>query len=757
MLNKSHEFLTAVPVTKVEFTDQFWAPRIEANRTTTLPQCFHHCEVTHRIQNFEVAGGLKAGEFEGIYFNDSDLYKVVEGAAYILATYQDPKLETYLDGLIGKFAAAQQEDGYLNTYYTLVEPDKRWSNLPVMHELYCAGHLFEAAVAHYHSTGKQNLLDIATRFADEIDNVFGYNKLVGVPGHEEIELALVKLYQATNEKRYLDLAKFFIDERGKSDRDYAQDHIPIREQSQIVGHAVRAMYLYAGVADVVRYTHDKDLFETMDRIWDDVTLHKMYITGGIGPSAHNEGFTVPYDLPNETAYAETCAAIGMVFWSHRMFLLHGHVKYIDILEQALYNGSISGVSLTGDQFFYVNPLASRGNHHRQPWYGCACCPTNIVRFIPQVGGYFYATSSDAVWVNLYAANRAEISLDNRSIEIIQETDYPWSGHVKLVVRPTHPTTFKLHLRIPEWCAKATAKINQKLIEIPPDDNGYLSLDREWQLGDTIDLEMPMPIDRIISHPKVVADHGYTCLRRGPVVYCLEATDNGGSVRDIALPQNTHLEPHFEEDLLGGVTVLRGKAWRRSPIDWENQLYQTSPLDKETEITAVPYHAWDNREVGPMSVWLPESTILAEAKLKPTIAIEGEPSASFVFNQLDAINDNLMPSGSNDQTIPRFTWWDQRGTSEWISLTFGEPKQISCAEIYWFDDGDRGECRIPESWEVEWYNGTTWQPVTNSSAYGIELDVFNRVSFDAVQTTSIRVTVQLQEGMSGGILEWRLPQ
>jgi hypothetical protein len=483
----------------------------------------------------------------------------------------------------------------------------------------------------------------------------------------------------------------------------------------------------------------------------------MYITGGIGPSAHNEGFTVPYDLPNETAYAETCAAIGMVFWSHRMFLLHGHVKYIDILEQALYNGSISGVSLTGDQFFYVNPLASRGNHHRQPWYGCACCPTNIVRFIPQVGGYFYATSSDAVWVNLYAANRAEISLDNRSIEIIQETDYPWSGHVKLVVRPTHPTTFKLHLRIPEWCAKATAKINQKLIEIPPDDNGYLSLDREWQLGDTIDLEMPMPIDRIISHPKVVADHGYTCLRRGPVVYCLEATDNGGSVRDIALPQNTHLEPHFEEDLLGGVTVLRGKAWRRSPIDWENQLYQTSPLDKETEITAVPYHAWDNREVGPMSVWLPESTILAEAKLKPTIAIEGEPSASFVFNQLDAINDNLMPSGSNDQTIPRFTWWDQRGTSEWISLTFGEPKQISCAEVYWFDDGDRGECRIPESWEVEWYNGTTWQPVTNSSAYGIELDVFNRVSFDAVQTTSIRVTVQLQEGMSGGILEWRLPQ
>ena len=756
MPSESYGFLTAVPVTEVEFTDQFWAPRIEVNRTTTLPQCFHHCEVTHRIRNFEVAGGLTAGQFEGIYFNDSDLYKVVEGAAYILAAYQDPELETYLDDLIKKLAAAQQEGGYLNTYYTLVEPDKRWSNLPVMHELYCAGHLFEAAVAHYRSTGKQNLLDIAIRFADEIDHVFGYDGLVGVPGHEEIELALVKLYQVTNEKRYLDLAKFFIDKRGNSDRDYAQDHLPVREQNQIVGHAVRAMYLYAGVADVVRYTHDQDLFATMNRIWDDVTLRKMYITGGIGPSAHNEGFTVPYDLPNETAYAETCAAIGMVFWSHRMFLLHGHVKYVDVLEQALYNGSISGVSLAGDQFFYVNPLASRGNHHRQPWYGCACCPTNIVRFIPQVGGYFYATSSAAVWVNLYAANRATISLSGGSVELVQETNYPWSGHVKLVVLPTHPTTFKLHLRIPGWCVKAAAKINQQSIEVLPDDNGYLSLDRQWKPGDTVDLEMPMPIDRIIAHPKVAADRGRVCLRRGPVVYCVEATDNGGSVRDIALPQDAHLESHFEESLLGGVTTLLGKAWRRAPIDWGNQLYQTTLPDKETKITAVPYHAWNNREVGPMSVWLPESTILAEARLKPTMATAGEPAASFVFNQLDAINDNLMPSGSNDHTIPRFTWWDHRGTSEWISLAFEEPKQISCAEVYWFDDGDRGECRIPESWKVEWYDGATWQTVINASVYGIEPDVFNRVSFETIQTTSIRLVVQLREGMSGGILEWRLP-
>ncbi len=375
--------LTSVPFTDVKFTDKFWAPRIEINRTVTLPQCFYQCEITNRIKNFEIAGGLAEGKFEGIFFNDSDVYKVIEGAAYTLSIYPDPKLDEYLDDLISKIALAQQKDGYLNTYFTLVEPDKRWTNLPVMHELYCAGHLFEAAVAHYRATGKRNLLDVAIRFADYIDSVFGEDRLIGVPGHEEIELALVKLYEVTGEKRYLNLAKFFIDKKG-SGQDYNQDHIPVREQSEIVGHAVRAMYLYAGVADIAKYTGDESLIATMDRIWHDVTERKMYITGGIGPSAHNEGFTVPYDLPNETAYAETCAAIGMAFWNHRLLLLHGQSKYADLLEKVLYNGSISGVSLDGANFFYVNPLASRGNHHRQPWFGCACCPTNVVRFIPQI-------------------------------------------------------------------------------------------------------------------------------------------------------------------------------------------------------------------------------------------------------------------------------------------------------------------------------------------------------------------------------------
>jgi len=399
------------------------------------------------------------------------------------------------------------------------------------------------------------------------------------------------------------------DKRGYSNRDYAQDHVPVREQREIVGHAVRAMYLYAGVADVARHTGDPALFATMEAIWHDVTLRKMYITAGIGPSAHNEGFTTPYALPNETAYAETCAAIGMALWNHRMLLLHGHAKYADVLEQALYNGSISGVSHDGGKFFYVNPLASHGHHHRQPWYGCACCPTNIVRFIPQVGGYFYATTSKGVWVNLYAASQAKVTLNSQQVELIQETDYPWSGSVKLVVRPPAPVSFDVNLRLPGWCENATLRVNGQTVAAKPEDNGYLRIHRKWHPGDTIHLELQMPIQRIIAHPNVATDVGRVSLRRGPIVYCLEGVDNGGSVQDIALPRDRALEAHFEPDLLGGVTVLRGNAIRRKPIEWDGVLYQPVAPNAETSIQAIPYYAWDNRAPGEMVVWLPETTAL----------------------------------------------------------------------------------------------------------------------------------------------------
>ena len=746
----------AIPFTDVKFTDRFWSPRLEANRTTTLPACFQQCEDTHRIANFEVASGQKEGKFEGIYFNDSDVYKVIEGAAYTLSIQADPKLDAYLDSLIEKIGAAQQEDGYLNTYYTLVEPDKRWTDLPVRHELYCAGHLFEAAAAHHRATGKTNLLDIATRFADHIDRTFGEDRLVGVPGHEETELALVKLYEVTGEERYLNLAKFFIDKRGDNDREYNQDHIPVRQQSEIVGHAVRAMYLYAGVADIAAYTSDPELIAAMDRIWQDVSLRKMYITGGIGPSAHNEGFTVPYDLPNDTAYAETCAAIGMALWSQRLFLMHGDSGYIDVLERVLYNGLISGVSLSGDGFFYVNPLASHGGHHRQPWYGCACCPTNVVRFIPQVNAYLYATSSasDTLWVNLYAESEARTHLAGQEVELVQETDYPWSGTARLTINPSSSVDFCVNLRIPGWCEGAALKLNGGALSAAPGENGYCSIQRTWDKGDVLELELPMPVQRIMAHPEVRENIGRVALQRGPIVYCLEAVDNDGAVRDIALPRTSKLEDAFEPDLLGGVVVLRGKALRRKAIEWDGKLYQKVPEDEEASVTAIPYYAWDHRDAGEMVVWLPETTALAEQRLHPTIAMEGKLAASYVHAQLSAVNDGVAPRNSNDR--PNFDWWPHKNTEEWVSLSFESPQQIACCEVYWFDDTGRGGCRIPAGWRVEWLDDDEWRPVTGESGYGLEADAFNRVTFNPVETTSIRLVVQLPEEFSAGILEWRLP-
>jgi DUF1680 family protein len=741
-----HTVLNAVPFTDVKFTDQFWAPRIESNRTATLPQCFHQCEITNRIRNFEITGGMTEGKFDGIFFNDSDVYKVIEGAAYTLSVHPDPELDKYLDDLIAKLAAAQQKDGYLNTYYTLVEPDKRWSNLPVMHELYCAGHLFEGAVAHYRATGKRNLLDIAIRYADYIDSVFGEDRMIGVAGHEEIELALVKLYEVTGEERYLNLAKFFIDKKGLKGTDYNQDHLPVRQQSEIVGHAVRAMYLYAGVADIAKYTGDQALIATMDRIWNDVCLKKMYVTGGVGPSAHNEGFTVPYDLPNESAYAETCAAIGMALWNYRLLLLHSHAKYADILEKVLYNGAISGISLDGEKFFYVNPLISRGRHHRQPWYGCACCPTSVVRFIPQIPGYVYATSPDGIWVNLYVGSQTKVMLNAVEVEFNQDTDYPWSGVVKMAVKTSAPTTFDVNLRMPGWCNSAKIAINAQPIDAKPGDNGYIRINREWKSGDTLTLEMHMPIERLTASPRVKMDAGKVALQRGPVIYCLEAVDNNDSVLDVALPRNAKLEAIHKPELLNGVTILHGQALRRKDVDWEDVLYQPVFDDEQAETTAIPYYAWDNRSAGEMCVWLPEITALAEYELVKV-------SASHVFGALDAIYDGATPKNSNDNSIPRFAWWDHKGSTEWISMTFKKPKRVSSVEVYWLDDTGYGGCRVPESWEVQWH-GNEWRTVTGASEHGIEKDKFNHVMFDAVTTTSIRFVVKLQKDVSGGILNMR---
>jgi DUF1680 family protein len=746
--------LRGVPFTQVKVQDRFFAPRIEANRVGTLPVCLEQCEKTGRIRNFAVAAGLEKGKFEGIFFNDSDVYKVIEGASYCLQLHPDPALDARLDQIIKLIAAAQQPDGYLNTYFTLVEPDKRWTNLPKMHELYCAGHLFEGAVAHHAATGKRALLDVAIRFADHIDRTFGEDRLAGVAGHPEIELALVKLYRATGEPRYLKLAQFLIDKKGKG-KDYNQDHMPVRQQSEVTGHAVRAVYLYSGMTDVAAITGDQALIAALDRIWRDMTEKKMYITGGIGSSAAGERFTVAYDLPNEAAYCETCAAIGVVLWSHRLLMLHGDAKYADVLERALYNGVLSGVALDGKTFFYVNPLASRGQHHRQPWFSCACCPPNLLRLIASIAGYIYAADESGVRINLYVASTMTADLPHGKVKLTQETDYPWSGDVTVRVEPPAPTKFSLYLRLSGWCDSPSATVNGEAVSMKNVEKGYLRITREWRSGDVVKLRLPMEIKRVVAHPLVKADVGRVALTRGPLVYCLEGVDNGGEVLNLALPDDAPVAAAHQADLLGGVTVLKGKALRARSDDFSERLYAEAKSGEPCAFTAVPYYSWDNREPGEMVVWLPRTVGLTEFKSPPSLAVRGKPSASHVQGTVHALNDRVEPSSSCDLSIPRFTWWDHKGTVEWAALAFDTPVRVSKAEVYWFDDTGKGGCRVPASWRLLYKTGSEWREVTNASPYGVKKDAYNEVTFDCVETREMRIEVQLQPGFSGGVLEWRL--
>lgn len=511
--------INAIPFSDVNISDEFWSPRQKTNSDKTVPHELDQCNTTGRISNFAKAAGLVEGNFEGIFFNDSDVHKLVEAASYTLHTHPNPAWEGELDEVIDKIAKSQQSDGYLNSYFTLVEPEKKWQNLGMMHELYCAGHLFEAGVAHYQATGKQKLLDVACRLADLIDNTFGEGKRDGLPGHQGIELALVKLARVTGEKRYMSLAEYFVTKRGhrpivfekelenpdlpgglgayqhhytrdgKYEGTYSQAHLPIQEQTECVGHAVRAMYLYAGAADIASETGDTEITDALDALWQNVEK-RLYITGGVGPSGHNEGFTQDYELPNFSAYAETCASIGLIFWAHRMFLLNGESRFVDVLETALYNGALSGISLEGTDFFYQNPLASRGGRHRNPWFGCACCPPNIARLLGSLGQYIYAQDGNDVWVNLYVGGNASTTVaGNVPLNISQETDYPWSGDVKITVNPEKSANFSLNLRVPSWCNNFDISINGESYNEKNTDNGYLSIEKLWRSNDTVELKL----------------------------------------------------------------------------------------------------------------------------------------------------------------------------------------------------------------------------------------------------------------------------
>jgi DUF1680 family protein len=604
--------LLAVPFHEVEIRDAFWSPRLKTNRQVTLEACLVQSQKQGNIRNFAFAAGREQGKHSGLVYHDSDLYKVLQGAAYALREHRDAGLEARIDQIIELIAAAQQPDGYLHTYYIVQEPGKRWTNIAHGHEMYCAGHLIEAAVAYHQATGKRQLLDTAIRFADHIGTVFGPGKRPDPCGHQEIELALIKLWRETGERKYLDQARFFLDSRGQPTGgrqlygDYAQDHKPVKDQREVVGHAVRAMYQYCAMADVVAATGEPDYLPALTSIWHDIIDRKMYLTGGIGPSAKNEGFTTPYDLPNDTAYAETCAALGMALWNHRMFLMTGEGKYADILEREVYNGMLSGVSLTGDRFFYTNPLASVGKHHRVSWFSCPCCPTNLVRYLPAMGERLYAHRGDELWTVLYCGSAATVPLASGKVKVEQTTKYPWEGEIELKLMPERPMMITLRCRIPGWCKNLpevwlNGEKQRELII----DKSHIVLMREWKPGDKVRLALPMPPQRVYANPQVKANVGRVALMRGPIVYCLEGVDHPeGRVRNLVLPKSANVTAQFDAGLLGGVTVLTGQA--QSVVDDQG-------TTKPVPFKAVPYSTWDNRAPGEMIVWLPEKKELAEVK------------------------------------------------------------------------------------------------------------------------------------------------
>ena len=769
-LADSKKKLALVPLAQVQIQDEFWAPRMKTCREITLPYCFNICEQTGRISNFAKAAGQMEGAFEGIWFNDSDVYKVLQGAAYELGLKADPKLDELTDAVIAKIAAAQQPDGYLYCFFTIDNANQRFKNIysNARHELYCMGHMIEAGAVHHRITGKRNMLDVASKLADHIDSVFGPGKQMMVPEHQELELALIELYRVTDQTRYLKLAQFFIDQRGNVEGhklygSYSQDHAPVRQQSEIVGHAVRAMYNCVGMADLYLETGDEELLAALHRLWQSTTHRKMYVTGGVGATARGEAFGPDYDLPNATGYSETCAQIGLALWAHRMLLIEPHAEYADVMERVLYNGFLSGLSLSGTKFFYQNRMAANGDYRREPWYSCACCPSNVVRIYPQIGRFVYAFDDRSVYVNLYAAGKAHLKVGGTDVSLTQQTTYPWDGKVRLMIAPEQATSFDLYLRIPGWCRDAetpgglyrTGKasdvavaINGQKLQGPTLDRGYLRLNRKWQAGDTIELDLPMPIERVRAHSKVAADRDRVALQRGPIVYCVEAVDHDAAVHQMFLPPDAELVAHHRTDLLGGVTVIRGKAAVRMG-DSDGRL----PVD----LLAIPYYAWDNRAGGAMTVWLAEDPEQVQPVPRPTIASRAKVSVSHC-NRNDepaALNDQIEPPNSHDLSIPRHTWWSHLGSKEWVQYDLDEPATVDRVEVYWFDDRDTGGCWVPDSWRLLYRDGVTFKPVTGASTYTADVDKYNRVTFNPVTTNALRIEVQLRKGRSGGILEWRM--
>ncbi|MDE3248813.1 MAG: glycoside hydrolase family 127 protein [Bacteroidota bacterium] len=619
--------LEPVGFADVNITDAFWKPKIDKVATKTLAACIYQTEIaTPRIRNFEKVARHKGEQHEGIFYDDSDVFKALEAMAYSLKTHPSDAMEAKCDDWIDKIAAAQLPDGYLNTYYTLRGLDQRWTDMS-MHEDYNAGHMIEAAVAYYEATGKRKFLDVVIKWADYFDSVFGPGKRHWVTGHEELELALVKLFRVTRNDKYLKLANWLLEERGHrfakgytwtdwKDTAYAQDAVPVREQKEITGHAVRAMYLYTGTADVAAYTGDEGYLKAMRRVWEDVVYRNMYITGGIGSAGSNEGFTTDYDLPNEQAYCETCASVGMVLWNQRMNALTGDAEYIDVLERSLYNGALDGLSLSGDRFFYGNPLASSGNNARREWFGTACCPANIARLVASLGNYIYAKTDNGIWVNLFVGSNTSITLKEGMVAVQQQTNYPWDGRITIKLDPARKMNFGLHLRIPGWyreqawagglykasgreTAKPVFQVNGQPVDYVADSLGYAVINRTWKKGDVLSFEYAMPVERVSSRDELKQDKDRVALQRGPLVYCVEGADNNGKAWNLVFPGNVAVTTTNYKVVDEPVVALQALV----PV------LSTSPdglsvTTTQQQVTAIPYYTWCNRGSNPMQVWMP---------------------------------------------------------------------------------------------------------------------------------------------------------
>lgn len=783
--DKSGYPITPVPFTSVKITpNTFWGQRLEASEKVTIPLAFSKCESENRYTNFSNAAEhlkdpskvFKVDGVMGYSFDDTDPYKTIEGASYLLQTYPNKKLEAYVDSVIAVIGSAQEPDGYLYTARTQ-NPEHphgwagktRWSKVEdLSHEFYNLGHLCEAAVAHYNATGKRSLLDIACKFADCVVKEVGDKpgQACVVPGHQIAEMGLAKLYLATGKKEYLDQAKFFLDKRGYTTikTEYSQSHKPVLEQDEAVGHAVRAGYMYAGMADVAALTGNKGYIDAIDRIWDNIISKKYYITGGVGATSSGEAFGKNYELPNMSAYCETCAAIAQVYLNYRLFLLHGESKYYDALERTLYNGVISGISIDGGKFFYPNPLQSMGQHQRQAWFGCACCPSNAARFIPSLPQYIYAVKDNSFYINLFAGNETTVEVGGKKVTLEQRTNYPWDGDVAMTMKKAN-SQFALKIRIPGWVRGQvvpsdlynyvdgkqlgySVKVNGEPVSSTLED-GYFVIDRKWKKGDVVDVHFDMEPRLVKANGKVSADRGRAEIERGPLVYCAEWPDNECDVLSVLLNQ----EPQYtmgEKEICGTTVQTITTDAQTLTFDERGRLNA-----KDERLVLIPYYAWAHRGNGKMTVWIPIDLNATSPALPPSLASESKVEASSRrLPALSAINDRLIPSDGDDRSVPYTHWWPKKNSTEWLVYNFKEASTVSTSTVYWFDDQPWGGCSVPKSWKLYYKDASgNWQEVKNATGYNTNKGVANTVNFDAVKTNSMKLEIVQPEKYSCGVFEW----